>query len=168
MHTQLTYVCSMTRATQTEMSTDEAKELLRDAHDADFAYSDITHDDVVEALRTLADSDDIHEFWGLALEVPAAQTDAVTKVFEVQIGDGGRADRPAHVDVYHLRMGDGRIYQMGHLWGPDTHERGLTDYPNAAVREDIMTIHGRVAEKQIDEPDVDVKQNDIDVDVPRF
>lgn len=158
----------MNQATTAFDSTDEAKELLRDAHDADFAYSSITHEDVVEALRTLVDSDNIHNFWGKSLEVAAAQTDAVTKVFEVQIGDGGRADRPAHVDVYHLRMGDGRIYQMGHLWGPDTHERGLTDYPNAAVREDILTIHGRVTETRIDEPDVDVKQNDIDVDVPTF
>jgi len=162
----------MKRATQTFHTAEDAKQLLRDAHDANFAYSGITLDLVVEALRHLADSGEVHEFWGKALEV-AAEHEYVTRVLNIEFGAEPRTGRRAHVDVYHVSMGDGRIYQMGHVsYGPESEEQGWTDYPDEAARDDIARLRDHAVDAHMFESSseltVDVQQNDIDVDVPQF
>ena len=160
----------MKRATQTFDTAEDAKQLLRDAHDATRNYTNITLNDVVDALRFLGEHDDIHEFYGKALEV-AEQHDSVTRVLNVEFGAEPRTGRRAHVDVYHVSMGDGRIYQMGHVsYGPESEEQGWTDYPDEAAREDCARVRDHVVEGQTHPPDgfaYDVNCNDIDVHVPR-
>lgn len=161
------YVCIMTQHIQTTQTTKEAKQILRDAHDAKFKHNDVSHDDVVAALRTLADSDDVHEFYGKALDVAETHA-AVTKVLDVEIGMEPRYGRRAHVDVYHVSMEDGRIFQMGHIsYGPESEEQGWTDYPDGAAREDIARLCDDISDETAEaRQDPLVNQNDIDIEVP--
>ena len=161
----------MKQATQTFDTAEDAKQLLQDAHDADFVYTGVSLNDVVDALRFLGEQDDIHQFWGKALEV-AEQHDSVTRVLNVEFGAEPQIGRRAHVDVYHVSIGDGRIYQMGHVSYGSGGQQGWTDYPDEAAREDIARVREHAVDDYIFEQSpelvVDVQQNDIDVDVPHF
>jgi len=158
----------MKRATLQTESTDEAKEILRESHDATRSYTDITLDLVVDALRQLGRSGDVHEFYGKALEV-AEEHDSVTRVLNVEFGAEPRTGRRAHVDVYHVVDG-GAIYQMGHVsYGPESEEQGWSDYPDDIAVEDIGRVQDVYLDDMRDKPLMqihDVKCNVLGLDVP--
>ena len=129
-------------------------------------------DATVAAVKFAAYSDEITDMHGIALWCADDVSDDVVRVLDVRFGeepDRNIGDERTRVQMYHVRV-FGETHQMGRVEFCEGDDMGFTAYPIDIAREDIQR---RIEEfESANLPDescnVDVKENAIGLDVPRF